>query len=207
MTPTPQAAPIRTFAAVELPHSVKRPLARAADELRALCIPGLRVVRPEGIHITLKFLGDIDPARVPDIADALAAAADSHPPFSLAVGAPGAFPNPTRPRVLWLGVAGDAPALDALRALQRDTDAALAAIGFPPEKQPFSPHLTIARMRRPDAAALAALSALNLPSGAAIPVNAVSLMQSSLNPGGAIYTRLRSAPLADAGQRPTQRPP
>lgn len=203
MTPPPQTAPIRTFAAVELPDGVKRPLARAAAELRAQRIPGLRVVRPEGIHITLKFLGDIDPARVPNIADALAAAAANHPPFSLAVGAPGAFPNPTRPRVLWLGVAGAAAALAALRALQRDTDAALAAIGFPPEKQPFTPHLTIARMRRPDAAALAALSDLSIHSGAAIPVNAVSLMQSRLNPGGAIYTRLRSVPLADSGMRST----
>ena len=196
MTPAPQAAPIRTFAAVELPDDVKRSLARAADELRARRVPGLRVVRPEGIHITLKFLGDIDPARVPAVADALAAVADSHAPFRLAVGAPGAFPNPARPRVLWLGVAGEADAVDALRALQRDADAALAAIGFPPEKQPFNPHLTIARMRRHDAAAFTALSALSVPSGAAIPVNAVSLMQSNLNPGGAVYTRLRSVPLA-----------
>lgn len=155
-------------------------------------------MRPEGIHLTLKFLGDVDASRVPRIAAALADASARHAPFRFTLTAPGFFPNADRARVLWVGVGGDMrPLID----LQRDVDQTLAALGFAAEKRPFNPHLTIARMR--DSAARAdrrraadALAAYPLPPGIAVSANAVSLMQSELRPGGAVYTRIAHVALS-----------
>ena len=198
-------ARMRAFVAIELSDEAKRALTALIQSLRGRRIDGLRLVRPEGIHLTLKFLGDIDASRVPHIADALAAASARHAPFRLTHSSPGFFPNADRARVLWIGVGGD---LSPLRHLQRDVDETLATLGFAAEKRPFNPHLTIARMR--DSAARAdrrraadALAAYPLPHGIVISANAVSLMQSELRPGGAVYTRIAHAPLGrgSAAQR------
>lgn len=196
-------ARIRAFVAIELSDDAKRALTALIQSLRNRRIDGLRLVRPEGIHLTLKFLGDIDTSRVPRIADALATASTRHTPFRLTLAAAGFFPNADRARVLWIGVGGD---LRPLRDLQRDVDETLAALGFAAEKRPFNPHLTIARMR--DSAARAdrrraadALAAYPLPHGIVISANAVSLMQSDLRPGGAVYTRIAHAPLSGAPSR------
>ena len=188
---------MRAFVAIELSDDAKRALTALIQSLRERRIDGLRLVRPEGIHLTLKFLGNIDASRVPRIADALTAASARHTPFRLTLAATGFFPNADRARVLWIGVGGD---LRPLRDLQRDVDETLATLGFAAEKRPFNPHLTIARMR--DSAARAdrrraanALAAYPLPHGIAISANAVSLMQSDLRPGGAVYTRIAHAPL------------
>ena len=189
---------MRAFVAIELSDDAKRALAALIQSLRSRRIDGLRLVRPEGIHLTLKFLGNIDASRVPRIAAALAAASARHAPFRLTLTAPGFFPNADRARVLWIGVGGDMrPLID----LQREVDGTLAALGFAAETRPFNPHLTIARMR--DNAARAdrrraadALAAYPLPPGIAVSANAVSLMQSELRPGGAVYTRIAHAPLS-----------
>lgn len=185
-------ARMRAFVAIELSDDAKRALADLIQSLRSRRIDGLRLVRPEGIHLTLKFLGNINASRVPSIAEALAAASARHAPFRLTLTAPGFFPNADRARVLWIGVGGE---LRPLIDLQRDVDQTLAALGFAAEKRPFNPHLTIARMR--DNAARAdrrraadALAAYPLPPGIAISANAVSLMQSDLRPGGAVYMRI-----------------
>lgn len=185
-------ARMRAFVAIELSADAKRALAALIQSLRNRRIDGLRLVRPEGIHLTLKFLGNINASRVPSIAEALAAASARHAPFRLTLTAPGFFPSADRARVLWIGVGGDMrPLID----LQRDVDQTLAALGFAAEKRPFNPHLTIARMR--DSAARAdrrraayALAAYPLPPGIAVSANAISLMQSELRPGGAVYTRI-----------------
>lgn len=183
---------MRAFVAIELSADAKCALTALIQSLRNRRIDGLRLVRPEGIHLTLKFLGNINASRVPRIAEALAAASARHAPFRLTLTAPGFFPNADRARVLWVGVGGE---LRPLIDLQRDVDETLAALGFAAEKRPFNPHLTIARMR--DSAARAdrrraadALAAYPLPPGIAISANAVSLMQSDLRLGGAVYTRV-----------------
>lgn len=188
---------IRAFVAIELSDDAKRALTALIQSLRGLRIDGLRLVRLEGMHLTLKFLGDIDASRVPRIADAMATVSARHTSFRLTLAEPGFFPNADRARVLWVGVDGD---LRPLRQLQRDVDETLAVLGFAAEKRPFNPHLTIARMR--DSAARAdrrraadALAAYPLPPGIVISANAVSLMQSELRPGGAVYTRIAHAPL------------
>ena len=183
---------IRTFVAVELSDSIKAHIAADIAQLRQEQIDNMRLVRPEGVHLTLKFLGDIDANRVSTVADAMTQAAARHAPFSLALGQPGVFPNTNRARVLWLGVEGD---LQLLRLLQSDIEEALIAAGFPPEKQRFNPHLTIGRMhhrasREDRRRATDALAALTLPEDRTIAVNAISLMKSTLLPGGAIYDQI-----------------
>lgn len=190
-------ARMRAFVAIELSDEAKRALTALIQSLRGRRIDGRRLVRPEGMHLTLKFLGDIDASRVPRISDALAAASARHAPFRLTLAEPGLFPNADRARVLWIGVGGE---LRPLLDLQRDVDETLATLGFAAEKRPFNPHLTIARMR--DSAARAdrrraadAIAAYPLPAGIDISANSVSLMQSELRPGGAVYTRIAHAPL------------
>ena len=186
---------IRAFVAVELDERVKAHIAAAIESMRGERIEGLRPARAEGVHLTLKFLGDIDVGRVPQIAEAMAQVAARQAEFDLTLGAPGVFPNANRARALWLGVEGD---LLPLRTLQAGVEEALTEIGFSAERQRFNPHLTIGRMRhrasREDRRrATDALASLHLPTDCRIAVNAISLMKSALLPGGAVYERIACA--------------
>ena len=136
--------PVRAFVAIELPDRAKDALARVVGELRAAQLGGLRAVRPEGIHLTLKFLGDVPADRIDAIGAAAERAAGHHTPFALLLSGVGAFPSGRAPRVLWAGIAGD---LDSLGALQASVDGCLADLGFARERRAFNPHLTLARLR------------------------------------------------------------
>ena len=183
---------IRTFVAVELDDSVKAHIVTAIEFLRGERIEGLRLVRAEGVHLTLKFLGDIEAAQVPKVAEAMTQVAARQAAFGLNLGAPGVFPNARRARVLWIGVEGN---LQPLRTLQADVEEALTGIGFPAERQRFNPHLTIGRMhhratRENRRRATDTLSSLPLPANQEIAVSAISLMKSILRPDGAVYERI-----------------
>jgi 2'-5' RNA ligase len=158
----------------------------------------VRWVRPEGIHLTLKFLGDVPADRLDAIAEAMRAACTPHPPFSLSIGGMGVFPDPRRPRVVWLGV--EEPGGTLLR-MQRDVDRTISPLGFPPEKRRFSPHLTLGRVKQGRTAAeLEALGQYATHARVRIgemAVHAVYLMRSDLRPDGAVYTELATAALAN----------
>ncbi len=183
--------------AVELAEGLRAELARLQGELRQRGLSGLRWARPEGIHLTLKFLGETPAERVPGIQDALAEAVAGMRPFRLALDSLGTFGG-GRPRVLWVEAAGD---VDRLREMQGKVERALSGRGFPAEERPFSPHLTLARVPPERAAALAgrlteALAVLPPPAKAEMEVREVSLVSSTLLPGGAVYERLAAVPLA-----------
>ena len=185
--------------AVDLPDEVERALGEAVRTLRDARIEGLRPVRPEGIHLTLKFLGDVPESQVGEIAQVVSEAVAGHRQFDVSTGGFGAFPNTRRPQVLWVGIEGD---VGPLIRLQADVDAALVALGFPSEARPFHPHLTLARLdRRMPAharrASLDALESTGLVAGMRVPVGSVSLVQSILGRGGARYERLATARLAE----------
>jgi 2'-5' RNA ligase len=193
---TAPAAELRLFVAIELPQAVLDALRRLQSELRARGLEPLRWVRPEGIHLTLKFLGETPAERVPDIAQALEQAAKGVPPHDLSLGPLGTFGSRGSPRVLWVDLAGD---LEPLRRLQERIEKSLAQIGFPKEGRPFSAHLTLARVPPEAARGLAgrlaeAVQRVKGPPGH-IPVREVSLMRSQPGPGGAVYTCLHSVPL------------
>ncbi len=188
---------MRAFVAIELPDSVKKKLAGLVGQLKDAGIGGLRPVRPEGIHLTLKFLGDVPADRIGAIGDAAGRAAVRHPPFALSLSGVGAFPGGRAPRVLWAGIAGD---LDRLAALQASVDDCLSELGFARERRAFNPHLTLARLRdsasREDRArALRVLEAAQPSRNAGFVVDGVALFQSTLGPGGAVYRRLHRVPL------------
>jgi 2'-5' RNA ligase len=188
---------LRLFVAIELPGDVLHALAGVQDRLRLSGLDGLRWVRPEGIHLTLKFLGETAATNVPEIAAAVAAATAGHAPHSLTLGKLGTFGSKANPRVLWVDVGGD---VKATRGLQNSVEGALADIGFPREDRPFSPHLTLARVRPESARYAAATLAAAIGSVAApegtISVHEVRLMQSTLGPGGARYRSLEAFRLA-----------
>lgn len=133
---------MRLFAAVPLPEPARGEVARLLGRLRESPLP-VRWVRDEGVHLTLKFFGEVVPERLDVIEEAVRFAAVGMGPLALDLAELGAFPNPARPKVLWLGLEGP-PGLELLQdRLERGGD----AIGFPPEGTPFHPHVTLGRVR------------------------------------------------------------
>lgn len=137
---------IRTFIAIEIPEQVITQIARAQSELRPL--PGSRIawVKPLGVHLTLKFLGDVPESDIERISSIVGNAAAKTPPFELKTGSPGGFPNIRKPRILWWGIEESEPLAEA----QMSIDRGLGEIGFPVEKKSFHPHLTIGRVKHLD---------------------------------------------------------
>ena len=205
---------IRTFVAIELNPNLRSALAQLQTRLKSSIPshlpPGARMqwVRPDSIHLTLKFLGDTDEARLGDIERALALVGASQTRFSLDVGALGVFPDLRAPRVLWVGLSSQkedqshAHGGNQLARLAGDVDQAMATLGYPTENRPFSPHLTLARIKehaREVGRALADSGVTQQPQSlGTLPVQAIALMKSELKPSGAVYTRLCEVPLKEA---------
>lgn len=189
---------LRLFIAVELPEEWLAALARVQEALRAAGLDALRWTRPEGIHLTLKFLGEVPEERLAGVVQAMTRAAARARPFTLRLGQLGAFGGPQRPRVLWAGVEGE---LEALTRLWRALEAEVRPLGFPPERDTLAPHLTLARVPEPAQREVAGtlanvLPRVALPELPPLNVAAIALMRSLLGPGGARYQRLAVAPLA-----------
>jgi len=185
---------IRSFIAIELSDDVRESLSSLMDALKPARHPQVKWVTAEGVHLTLKFLGGVYSDQIPGITEAIRSAARGVPPFELKVGGLGAFPNTQQPRVIWVAVTGD---VKRVKTLQRGIDDALSHLGFPREKRPFTPHLTLGRMKERassrDRAAIGKLvTATKYDGGATMQVTGVSLMKSTLTPSGAIYSRLES---------------
>lgn len=183
---------IRSFIAIELPEEVRRGLAKLRSELERAEHRFVKWVDSEGIHLTLKFLGNIPFRQVAEVTKAIEEAAQGIPPFHLEISGLGAFPNLKQPRVLWVGIGGE---IDTLLRLQQNIDSALASLGFAKEERPFMPHLTLARIRQgasPMERRNFGELAMSASFEASYPIDAkaVSLMRSQLTPDGAIYTRL-----------------
>jgi len=188
---------LRVFVAIELPQNMLDYIQSVQDAMRAGGFSYIAWTKPQGIHLTLKFLGEILPDQVPQVVEAMTTSASGCGQLRLTTREIGAFPSMDRARVLWLGVHGD---VRALTALQARLDGGLAALGFPRETRPFSAHLTLGRVRdgMPPAERrrLGPLAAsVRTDGGVSFDVTAVSLMRSTLTPSGAIYDRLAEAAL------------
>ncbi len=183
---------IRAFLAIELPEDVKSILRELTERLDRAGIGGLKSVRPENIHLTVKFFGNVSANRVDSIVGALTPAARGIQPFTLRLGNVGAYPNSRNPRVLWVGLDGD---VVSLREAHRRIENALGDINIKPDSRRFSPHLTVARLRdraSPSERRRAAELLLNAAyqTGHPITVERLSLMRSILRPEGPQYTTL-----------------
>ena len=189
---------LRSFIAIELPDTLKDEINRLESGLqKAMPGSGTKWVNAHSIHLTLKFLGNIDISQVNSIEKAMELVSGETAPFQLKTGALGAFPNLRRVQVVWIGLTGG---VDRLQVLQQALDSSLARIGFGLETRPFNPHLTLARVRREASLAerqtlgeLLARTSVNLVSG--INVSAISLIKSELDRSGAIYHRICSTRL------------
>jgi len=181
---------IRTFIAVPLPQAV---LSHLHDIQEGMKSCGLRAkwVRPEGIHLTLKFLGDIKPEDMENITDIMSETAKGHAPLSLSVKGVGVFPSIKRARVIWAGLKGDT---HGLIGLQRQLEENLKPIGFPKEGRAFKAHLTLARIKdRIDTKKLAdAMAGFGNLESKSFTSDKIVLYKSVLKPTGAVYTKLRS---------------
>ena len=135
---------IRSFIAVELPSEIKSKLDELQKELKQSKLQQIKWASPSGIHLTLKFLGNIDAGDTEKITSAIREGCQGYKKFTLELSGLGVFPNYRRPRVIWLGVGGQ---MDVLLKLQQQIDDKLELIGFPREKIPFSPHITLGRVR------------------------------------------------------------
>ena len=192
---TPGEKRVRSFIAIPVPAEGLQALTATVKWLEPDLGRSVRWVRPEGIHLTLKFMGDIPAGIVENVLEALQPVAAQFSPFNLAISGLGVFPNLQRPRVLWAGVHGD---LETLSNFQSAVDDAVGKLGLPKEQRAFSPHLTLGRVRRdvPDGQLwkIGQVMADGELSGApAWTADTVNLMRTELDPAGSRHYLVGSA--------------
>ena len=197
MTTSSQPDTQRLFIAVELPPDALAALSQLIHGLRASALHGISLVAAKNIHLTLKFLGNVNADQIPGLTSTLDGLDSKATSFTLELGDVGGFPNLKRTRILLVGLAGDIKPLEKLVSLVED---ACESIGFAREKRPFSPHLTVARMRdsaSPEDRRKAgdALASLAWNSGLPVPIEAFKLIKSTLTPQGPIYETLHTVTL------------
>ena len=191
---------MRLFIAVELPPAALAAATVASQALRlrvTQSAPRARLtwVTPDRMHITVRFVGDADADRARAISSALAVPLDASR-FALTLEEAGAFPVRGAPRALWLAVSDSGVA--ALRAVEAEVSARLAAAGIPRESRAFSPHLTLARVREPGGLRGSVVQGLAAPAHPGELVEAITLFESRLSPKGPAYTALQHTPLRSA---------
>jgi 2'-5' RNA ligase len=188
----------RLFIAIELPPNVLKAITQVQDDLKqAVPEHAIRWTRPEGIHLTLKFLGDVQTKHLNDLKTALSQIAAEHTVLELGIEGLGCFPNYARPRVLWVGLIGDTR---SLQSLQTTVERYIAPLGFPTEKRGFKPHLTLGRTARSanrgDVTKIGGITQEHdIGHLTAWQVKSLSLMRSHLKPTGAQYTQIAEATL------------
>jgi 2'-5' RNA ligase len=192
---------IRAFIAIELPDSLRASLRKLQTGLQDR-VPArtVRWVAPRGIHLTLKFLGSTRVDQIEGIAGDLTKACAPLPSFTYSVGGLGCFPNPHRPRVIWVGIQEPA---GALSRLQGAIDEVCSQWGFKREERAFHPHLTLGRTRdRISSGERRAIGDLvqetDVPSLGTMAAEGISLIRSDLRPSGAVYTTLREIGLKES---------
>jgi len=185
---------IRTFVAVLLAEDLRQKIAQVQGEVKKLA-PDVKWVAPENIHVTLKFLGNVRESEIGDVCDAVSEAARTVPAFELSVSGLGAFPNPARARVVWVGIDRGREELAGLAA---GVDDRLVKLGFEREDRAFKAHITIGRVKTSRfldelARGIEGIDASGLGSQR---VASVAVMQSDLQREGPVYTPLSVIELA-----------
>lgn len=192
----PASDNVRVFVACEVPADVQRAIGEITDTLKKTSGDTVRWVRPEGVHVTLKFLGEVPQKKLPAIKMALQEAVVRHSPFSLELSNIGTFGGREGLRTMWVAIAGDVLRLEAM---VRDVNLALAVVGFEPDRRPFRPHLTLGRVR--DTVPTRRRAELEVDVGRVqVPevewrTSQLTLMKSRLTPRGAEYDVIATFPL------------
>ncbi len=184
---------VRAFVSVHLPDSLRQEVAASLSGLRASGAD-VKWVEPSNLHLTLKFLGNIEGCQVSALKEALGLSIRGMVPFQLQLEGLGAFPRTTSPRVIWVGVSvGE----KELTELAQAVEGACAGLGFAAEDRPFSAHLTVGRVRSREglASLIKKLQVAEFRASTLAPINRVILFQSTLSPKGPTYTPLAELPL------------
>jgi 2'-5' RNA ligase len=186
----------RSFFAVELSAEIAAGVRRIQEELPGRAA-GVRWVRPEGIHLTLKFLGEVEADRIEPIVRKAKEAIQGVGPFTVGIKGGGGFPTEKNPRVIWIGVEDHS---GMLKQLQARVEAGMAEVGFPQERRGYTPHLTVGRLRSGKGSKIVAqaLDAIRASDLGSMEVREIILFRSHLKPTGAEYTKLGSFPLEAA---------
>jgi len=183
---------VRLFVAIEIPEEVRAAFAALLKEFRGIA-PQVKWVRAENLHVTLKFVGETEQAKLGAVENALSAIR-SEQPVKLEFRGLGFFPNEKRPRVFWVGMEASAN----LKSLAADIDHTAHRLGFSLEERPFTPHLTLARFQPPGIAPKLreAIQARNRQSFGALTTREFHLIESKLKPSGAEYTTVQTVRFA-----------
>jgi len=182
---------IRCFLAFELPEDIKTIVTRVSGEIRKSSLD-VRWVRPEFIHLTVVFMGDIESEQVSLMGKPISVVCSDHSPFTISLKPMGCFPNSRNPRVIWLGIDAD---LDRMSRFRDDLQQALSPFGIKEEERVFRPHLTLGRFKKPGKRQteleqlLAKYRDLSSPART---LGELVLFRSDLKPGGAVYTKMAS---------------
>lgn len=189
---------LRAFIAIEIPLEIKKAIAAEIASLQNGAGRAVRWVATENIHLTLKFLGEISPANVEMLSQSIQTECDQHAPFEIIVSGLGCFPNSHRPRIVWIGL--NIP--PELNRLQHKLETSTARMGYATEDKPFSPHLTIGRVREQITPAelkniQSTLEKLHVGSLGTFTAQSVHLFKSDLKPAGPVYTSLFNAQLGN----------
>lgn len=175
---------IRSFIALEIPKNIQGQIRAEVNKLKPM-IPGVRWVNPENMHLTLKFLGEIDTEHVAKVKAICSQVVPIHTSFILSLSGLGAFPNVHKARVVWTAFAGE---VNSLTHLQQHLDKKLAEAGFHPDERPFKPHLTLCRLKNQklDQKAMNYIRDSKFVSDP-FKVGPVVLMRSDLHQSGPVY--------------------
>ncbi len=178
---------MRSFIAIELPEKIKSALSELQQELKK-CGTDIRWIKPENIHLTLKFLGNIDEKDIDTIVKIIEGTCSRYSVFELHISGVGVFPNVKSSRVLWVGVKGN----EVFTGLQQEIESGMASLGFQRENRKFIPHLTLGRFKSSQGKG-ALLDKIQLHENTIfglIDVKSVSLIRSDLSQAGARYSRI-----------------
>ncbi|MBU2498127.1 MAG: RNA 2',3'-cyclic phosphodiesterase, partial [Proteobacteria bacterium] len=189
---------IRSFLAFELPPVIKGIVERVSREVRTSPLEA-SWVKPENIHLTIVFLGNIETEEIESVGGAVQKVCMEHRPFPLSLKPMGCFPNSRRPRVIWLGLEGD---LERMSRFRDEIQQELKPFGIKEEERPLKPHLTLGRFKKPNRMEAQLNKLMSYYADLSSPVcslHELILFKSDLRPGGAVYTKMKSFPLAGEG--------
>lgn len=177
---------MRAFVAIKITSDQRMAVGDLIGDLKTSSAD-VKWVKPENLHLTLKFLGNMDESRVGDVAEAVRGACQGITPFEISLRGTGAYPSVRRPRVVWVGIENGR---DSLLSLNENIENRLETVGFQKEKRSFSPHLTIGRLRRNGRPGnLSDRLGVHFDGGECV-IDRVLLMKSTLTPEGPIYEEL-----------------
>ena len=183
---------MRVFIAIPIPGKCLEFLSQIQDQLKE-CAADVRWTRIDSIHLTLKFLGEIDPGTLPVLTESLYSVVHPFKSLNLRLTGWGSFPNWKNPRIIWYGIEGD---LDALCSLQGSVETVCGKIGFPPEDRPFKPHLTLGRVKsRKNLVLLTDRMEIGSRGECLFNASHFNIYKSILKPQGAVYTVLETIAL------------